>query len=146
MAQSPHIQGVTVKYFLLFTRIVVAAILLQTLFFKFTGAEESVFIFSALGVEPWGRWLSGFAELVAAVLLLLPTTQLLGALVSLMIISGAIFSHLLILGIIVQNDGGLLFGLAVTVFIGSLVILFFNRQQLVQKIKAIKNNYVRKHI
>ena len=146
MAQSPHVQGVTVKYFLLFTRIVVAAILLQTLFFKFTGAEESVFIFSALGVEPWGRWLSGFAELVAAVLLLLPTTQLLGALVSLMIISGAIFSHLLILGIIVQNDGGLLFGLAVTVFIGSLVILFFNRQQLVQKIKAIKNNYVRKHI
>ncbi|MBY0314941.1 MAG: DoxX family protein [Bdellovibrionales bacterium] len=134
------------KYFLLSTRIVVAAILLQTLFFKFTGAEESVFIFSSLGAEPWGRWLSGFAELAAAVLLLIPATQLFGALVSLMIISGAILSHLLILGIIVQNDGGLLFGLAVTVFIGSLMILFFNRQQLVQKIMAIKSKYVRKQI
>ena len=134
------------KYFLLSTRIVVAAILLQTLFFKFTGAEESVFIFSTLGAEPWGRWLSGFAELAAAVLLLIPATQLFGALVSLMIISGAILSHLLILGIIVQNDGGLLFGLAVTVFIGSLMILFFNRQQLVQKIMAIKSKYVRKQI
>ena len=51
-----------------------AAILLQTLFFKFTGARESVYIFSTLGLEPWGRIGSGVAELIASVLLLIPST------------------------------------------------------------------------
>lgn len=108
----------------------VATILLQTLFFKFTAAEESVYIFSKLGLEPWGRIGSGVAELVACVLLLMPRTAVVGALVALGVISGAIASHLAKLGIVVKDDGGLLFGLAVVVFLGSLAVVFIRRQEL----------------
>ena len=111
-------------------RLVVAAILAQTLYFKFTGAPESVYIFETLGIEPWGRLASGVAELVAAVLLLLPRMAVWGALLSLGIISGAILSHLSILGIEVQGDGGLLFGLAVAVFVGSAAIVWHERDVL----------------
>ena len=111
-------------------QIFVALILFQTLFFKFTAAEESVYIFRTLGIEPWGRIGSGVAELVAVVLLLHPRTAALGAALSLGVISGAIFSHLTKLGIVVKNDGGLLFGLALAVFVGSAAILFIRRAQL----------------
>jgi putative oxidoreductase len=104
-------------------QLVVAGILLQTLFFKFTGAAESVYIFSTLGMEPFGRYASGVAELIAAALLLIPGCAAFGALLALGVISGAIVSHLTVLGIEVQGDGGLLFALAVIVFIGSLAIL-----------------------
>src|SRR5688500_11876414 len=95
-------------------QLAVASILLQTLFFKFTGAEESVYIFSTLVAEPWGRIGSGVVELVAAVLLLVPATSPLGALMTIGLMVGAIGSHLTVLGIEVRGDGGLLFGLAVT--------------------------------
>ena len=108
----------------------VAVILLQTLFFKFTGAEESVFIFSTLGVEPWGRYASGLVELVAAALLLVPGCATYGALLSLGVISGAIVSHLTVLGIEVRGDGGLLFALAMIVFICSLAILALRWREL----------------
>lgn len=108
----------------------VAVILLQTLFFKFTGAEESVFIFSTLGVEPWGRYASGVVELVAAALLLIPGFAAYGALLSLGVISGAIVSHLTVLGIEVRGDGGLLFVLAMIVFICSLAILALRWREL----------------
>ena len=111
-------------------RLVVAAILAQTLYFKFTGAPESVYIFETLGIEPWGRLASGVAELVAVVLLFLPRTAVWGALLSLGIISGAILSHLTMLGIEVQGDGGLLFGLAVAVFVGSAAIVWHGRDVL----------------
>jgi hypothetical protein len=111
-------------------QIVVAVILLQTLFFKFTGAEESVYIFSTLGLEPWGRYASGVAELIAAALLLVPGYAAFGALLSLGVISGAIVSHLTKLGIEVKGDGGLLFGLAVTVFVCSAIILLIRRDEL----------------
>ena len=111
-------------------QLAVAGILLQTLYFKFTAAPESVYIFSTLGMEPWGRIGSGVAELLAAILLLLPSTAALGALVAVGVISGAIFFHLTKLGIAVQGDGGLLFGLALAVFAGGLVILALRRQQL----------------
>lgn len=111
-------------------QLAVAAILAQTLFFKFTAAPESVWIFSTLGLEPWGRLGSGAAELVAVVLLLMPATAALGALLALGVISGAIVSHLTKLGIEVQGDGGLLFGLALAVFAGSLVVLWLRRAQL----------------
>ena len=78
---------------------IAAVILLQTLFFKFTAAKESVYIFSTLGMEPWGRIGSGMAELVASVLLLMPSTVALGAVLSLGVISGAIFFHLTKLGV-----------------------------------------------
>lgn len=111
-------------------QLAVAGILLQTLFFKFTGAAESVYIFSTLGMEPWGRYASGIAELIASVLLLVPGCAAPGALLALGVIAGAIVSHLAFLGIEVQGDGGLLFALAVIVFIGSLAILALRWREL----------------
>ena len=111
-------------------QVLTAAILAQTLFFKFSGAPESVYIFTKVGLEPWGRYASGGAELIAVVLLLTPTTVVLGALLALGVISGAILSHLTKLGIVVQDDGGLLFGLALTVFVASGIILILRRRSL----------------
>ena len=111
-------------------QLVVAVILFQTLFFKFTGAEESKYIFSTLGAEPWGRIGSGILELMAVVLLLIPSTVTLGAVLSLGAASGAILSHLTKLGIVVKDDGGLLFALAITVFISSVVILLIRRTEI----------------
>jgi hypothetical protein len=108
-------------------QVTVAVILLQTLFFKFTGAEESVYIFTTVGAEPWGRVGSGILELVAAVMLLTPALVAYGAILTIGLMSGAILSHLTILGIEVKGDGGLLFGLALTCFVGSLVILSIRR-------------------
>ena len=111
-------------------QIVVAVILLQTLFFKFTGAAESVHIFSTLGAEPWGRIGSGVVELIAAILLLVPATVTIGAVLALGVMVGAIMSHLTVLGIEVQGDGGLLFTLALTVFVGSAVVLVLRRRDI----------------
>jgi putative oxidoreductase len=118
-------------------QLVAAGILLQTLFFKFTGAEESVYIFSTVGryvgvagAEPWGRIGSGIVELVAAILLLLPATPSLGAILTIGVMAAAISSHLFILGIEVKGDGGLLFGLALAAFAASLVVLVLRRTQI----------------
>lgn len=111
-------------------QLVVAGILLQTLFFKFTGAAESVYIFSTLGAEPWGRIGSGVVELIASILLLVPATTTIGAALALAVITGAILSHLTILGIDVQGDGGLLFALAIVVFMASGVILLLRRSEI----------------
>lgn len=113
-----------------------AAILAQTLFFKFTGAPESVYIFTKVGAEPWGRIGSGVVELIAAVLLLVPRTAGVGAVMSLGVISGAIVSHLTMLGIRIPNqdgpgdDGGLLFGLACVVLAASGVVAVIRRREL----------------
>jgi putative oxidoreductase len=111
-------------------QLVAAGILLQTLFFKFTAADESVYIFTTLGMEPWGRIGSGVAELVAAALLLYPSTAAIGATVAMGVMAGAIVSHLMVLGIEVKGDGGLLFGLALTVFAASAIVLIIRRSQL----------------
>jgi hypothetical protein len=108
----------------------VAAILLQTLFFKFTAAEESVYIFTKVGAEPWGRIGTGVLELIAAAMLLTPALVVYGAVLTVGLMSGAILSHLTILGIDVMGDGGLLFGLALTCFAGSLVILAVHRTSI----------------
>ena len=94
-----------------------AIVLLQTLFFKFTGAEESRWIFEQLGAEPWGRIGSGVVELVAAIGLIIPALRLYGALLSAGTMAGAILSHIFILGITVKDDGGILFALASSLFI-----------------------------
>ncbi len=111
-------------------RLVIAVILLQTLFFKFTGAPESVFIFKTVGQEPWGRYGSGVVELIASVLLFLPGTIAIGAALALGTMSGAIFFHLTKLGVVVQGDGGLLFALAVVVFTLSAFLLWLHRRTL----------------
>jgi uncharacterized membrane protein YphA (DoxX/SURF4 family) len=113
-------------------RLATAGILLQTLFFKFSAAPESVYIFSKLGLEPWGRIGSGIVELIAAILILIPRTTSLGSLIAIGVISGAIISHLTKLGIVVQNNGGQLFILAIIVFVFSAVLLFIFRKQLLQ--------------
>lgn len=110
-------------------QLVVAGILFQTLFFKFSGAEESVYIFTTLGAEPWGRIASGVVELIAVLLLLHPRTAVYGALVSAGVITGALLSHVK-LGIVVRDDGGLLFGLALIVLVSSLAIVFIRRGEL----------------
>jgi uncharacterized membrane protein YphA (DoxX/SURF4 family) len=111
-------------------QLLVAGILLQTLFFKFTGAEESVYIFTKVGAEPWGRIGSGVMELIAAIMLLVPALVPYGAILTVGAMSGAILSHLTLLGIEVKGDGGLLFGLALTCFIGALTILALHRAQI----------------
>src|SRR5687768_633836 len=111
-------------------QIIAVAILAQTLFFKFSGAGESKYIFSTLGVEPWGRVATGLAELVAVILLIAPRTVALGALLSLGLMIGAIGSHLTRLGIVVKDDGGLLFGLAIGVLICSAAILVIRHRQI----------------
>jgi uncharacterized membrane protein YphA (DoxX/SURF4 family) len=113
-------------------RLIAAVILLQTLFFKFTAAPESVYIFSRIGMEPWGRIGSGILELVAGILILVPATTAFGAVLAIGLMSGAIFFHLTRLGISVQNDGGLLFTYAVIVFISSSILAYIYRQDLLQ--------------
>ncbi len=111
-------------------RLVAAVILLQTLFFKFSGAAESIYIFETIGMEPWGRYGSGVIELVAGILLLWSRTVGLGALLGLGVISGALFFHLTALGIEVQRDGGLLFYLAVVVFISCAILVKMYWEQI----------------
>lgn len=120
-----------------FVRIVAALIMLQTLYFKFTGAKESIEIFTRMGMEPWGRVGTGVVELIASILILIPATVWLGAILSIGVISGAILSHLTILGIEVQGDGGYLFILAVITLICSLIALFLDRKQLPALIKKM---------
>lgn len=111
-------------------QIIAAVILGQTLFFKFTGAPESVYIFTTLGAEPWGRVGSGVMELVAVVLLLNPKTPAIGAGLAVGLMGGAIGAHLTKLGIDVQGDGGTLFGLAVTTLVCSVVVILIRRREL----------------
>jgi len=112
-------------------RMIAAAILVQTLFFKFSGARESVYIFSTLGAEPWGRIGSGVFELIASVLLLVPATVTWGALMALAAMAGAMFFHLTRLGIALRavGDGGELFGLAVVVASCSVCLLALHRRR-----------------
>ncbi len=117
------------KYVSWALRLTVAIIFLQTLYFKFTGHPDSVHIFSELGVEPYGRIGLGIIELITAFLILAPKTKIYGILVSVGIISGAIFSHFLVLGTNVKGDGGKLFLLAVVVFIASATLLFIHRKE-----------------
>lgn len=111
-------------------RITAAVILLQTLFFKFTAAPESVYIFTKVGAEPWGRIGSGVVELIAAILILTPRFTWLGSLLALGVMAGAVLSHLTVLGIEVQGDKGLLFALALIVFVCSTVNLVLHRTEI----------------
>jgi uncharacterized membrane protein YphA (DoxX/SURF4 family) len=104
-------------------RIIAALIMLQTLYFKFTGTPESVYIFSQVGMEPEGRFATGIAELLASILILIPKTSLAGASLALFIMIGAIATHISILGIEVMNDGGQLFIYAIIVALTSFYII-----------------------
>lgn len=118
------------KFLPLILRIVVAIILLQTLRFKFTAHPDSVYIFSKVGLEPYGRIGIGILELIAGILLLIPKTVWVGALLSLGVISGAVIMHLTTLGIEINNDGGVLFGTAVLTFVLSAIIVWLERKKI----------------
>lgn len=111
-------------------KLLAAIIMLQTLFFKFTAAEESVYIFTKLGMEPYGRIGIGILELIAAALILIPKTTVFGAVLAVGLMAGAIFFHITKLGIVVEGDGGQLFIYALIVLISSLCLIVISRQQL----------------
>ncbi len=115
--------------------LIAAIIMLQTLFYKFSASPESIYIFSTLGIEPWGRIGSGIAELIASILLLFNRTRLIGALMGAGIMMGAIAAHLFILGIVVMNDKGLLFILALVTFVCCGIIVWKNRSGIPQLLK-----------
>jgi putative oxidoreductase len=111
-------------------QIIVAVILAQSLFFKFIGAPEAINMFTALGVEPWGRLALGVFELVTVLLLLTPRWAATGALLAIGLMIGAIGSHLLVLGISVQGDGGTLFAMAWVVLIVAAVVAWIRRRSI----------------
>lgn len=116
------------KYFLRALRILVALILIQTLRFKFFAHPDSVYIFEKIGMEPMGRILIGVFELLAGILILIPRTIWMGALLSLGLMIGAVTIHFTQLGIEVNNDGGLLFYTAVlTLILSSLILLVYRK-------------------
>ncbi len=125
------------KFINLVLRLIVAIILLQTLYYKFTAHPDSVYIFSALGVEPWGRIGLGVVELITSILILFGRTKLVGMILSLGIILGAIGSHFLVIGINVSGDGGTLFMLAIIVFVCSSIYLLLNKNDIVSLIKKL---------
>lgn len=121
--------------FIWIVKLTAVIILLQTLYFKFSGAEESVYIFSTLGAEPYGRIGSGIVELIASILILIPRTTVLGAVMGVGTMTGAILSHLFILGIEVKNDGGTLFILAIITFLCCLVLIYNQKNKISNLLK-----------
>lgn len=111
-------------------QVVASVIMLQSLFFKFSGAPVSIYIFEQVGMEPWGRYLVGTSELIAGLLLLIPATIWLGAAMTMGVLAGAIFFHLTVLGIVVQDDGGTLFVMGLVTFLAGAVVLFLRRGQI----------------
>ncbi len=111
-------------------RLIAAGIMLETLFFKFTGAKESIWIFTQMNMESWGRYGQGLWELSAAVLLLFPGTVWMGCLLTLGAMGAALLSHLVVLGISIMGDHGVLFGMACTVFTSSLITLWLHQRSV----------------
>lgn len=121
---------INIKHLILGLRIIIAIILIQTLRFKFTGHPESIYIFSKVGLEPYGRIGIGILELIASILILIPKTAWFASILIIGIISGAILMHLTILGIEVKGDSGQLFYTAVLIFILSSISLWFSRKDV----------------
>ena len=118
-------------------RIVAAIIMLQTLYFKFAAAPESVYIFTTVGMEPWGRIGVGVLELIASGLILISSTSWLGAGLALGLMAGALGMHFTLLGINVQGDGGYLFFLALAVAVCALYILWYNSEKIESVVKSL---------
>lgn len=114
--------------------------MLQTLFFKFTASPESVYIFSALGLEPVGRIGIGVLELIASILILVPATTVYGAILGAGLMGGALMSHLTKLGIVVMDDGGQLFIYALLVLI-SCGLLALNYREKVYDLVKLNEKY-----
>lgn len=127
------------SFFYWAARLIAAIILLQTLYFKFSGADESVYIFSTIGMEPWGRIGTGVMELIASGLLLITSVAWLGALLAAGLMLGAIGMHLTLLGIEVQGDGGYLFFLALVVLLCAAFVIWIDQEKIITVIRKSKN-------
>ena len=86
-------------------------------------------------MEPWGRIGTGVLELIAAVLILYPKTSAFGALLAIGLMAGAIYFHITKLGIVIRDDGGLLFIYACIVFLSSAILATIYRDHLFSFIK-----------
>jgi len=128
------------KAVILLLKLSITVIIGQTLIYKFSGAAESVYIFSTLGVEPWGRLALGALELLSIILLWIPKTTLYALIIILGMMSGAIASHAVILGIEIRGDRGELFILAVVTWLSSAVLLYLMRERL----KALGKNFIKR--
>ena len=115
-------------------RILAALIMLQTLYFKFTGHEQSVQLFTVLGMEPWGRIGTGIVELIAAILILYPRTTGYGAILGMGLMAGAIFFHVTKIGLDFGGDYWL-FMYAVVTFICCIVLAFYYKNELLKALK-----------
>ena len=118
-------------------RLGASLIMMQTLYFKFTGSEESVYIFTTVGMEPWGRWLVGSFELLASILLLINATAWFGAFLGLGLMAGALFMHATLLGWEVQGDGGYLFFLAIIVSVFCAAVLLIKRTDVERRLRSL---------
>jgi hypothetical protein len=114
-------------------QIIAALILAQTLFFKFSGAEESVALFTKLGIEPFGRYGAGVMELATVILLLNARRAWMGAILGIGTMSGAILAHLTILGIESAGDGGYLFCLALITLTCCLTVAYIRKSDILAK-------------
>jgi putative oxidoreductase len=126
------------KYASIALQLLIAIIYVQTLYYKFSAHPDSVYIFSALGLEPYGRIGLGIIELITAILIVYPATKIYGGIISVGIISGAIFSHLGPLGIEIKGDEGKVFYLAVVVFVASILFLLINYKAFINLIQSFK--------
>jgi uncharacterized membrane protein YphA (DoxX/SURF4 family) len=115
-------------------RLVPAIILLQTLYFKFTAQPESVQLFTRIGMEPYGRIGTGIVELIASILILIPRYTGYGAILGLILMTGALYFHLTKIGIYFNGDP-LLFIYAVITFVSCAVLMYINRNQLESQLK-----------
>jgi uncharacterized membrane protein YphA (DoxX/SURF4 family) len=125
------------KILLWIPRLVAAYILLQTLQFKFGAAPESVYIFTTVGMEPWGRIGSGVVELIASLLILFPRTSAWGAILAMGTMTSAIFFHLTKLGIEVMGDGGQLFYMGIAVWLCSAILLVVSKEQVLSVVQKV---------
>ncbi len=121
-------------------RVVASLIMLQTLYYKFSGSTESVYIFSQMNMEPWGRYATGIAELVASLLILYKPTTVIGSFFAVGIMSGALLSHAFVLGIEVMGDHGLLFLYALIVWVAAILLLWIEREKLFSMIRKISGS------
>lgn len=122
-------------------RLVAAVILLQTLFFKFTAAPESVALFTRLGVEPWGRIGTGVLELIASALILIPATVWAGSALAIGLMIGAVLSHVFVIGI-ARDDGGQLFLYALIVLGCALYAFWKSKRQIPPPIKTLLPSFL----
>ncbi len=125
--------------FIWIVRIIASLIMLQTLYYKFSGSAESVYIFSQMHMEPWGRYATGIAELVASLLILNKPTTAIGSFLAVGIMSGALLSHAFVLGIEVMDDHGLLFLYALIVWLAAILLVWIERGKLFSVIRKITN-------